>query len=136
MQIFSKTTSEQKKVLFQHELTFIPQLFGKVYHGVNKKLEKVVIGRFSEIQFIPTFPFLQYSHIFTLREKCPDTEVFLVRIFPHSDRIRRDPEISPHSARLRENTDQKNLRIWIGHFSQCHLEIFFSKPSQHLFVQS
>ena len=28
----------------------------------------------------------------TLREKCPNTELFLVRIFPHSDRIRRDTE--------------------------------------------
>ena len=43
----------------------------------------------------------------TLREKCPNTEFFLVRIFPHSDWIRRD-------------TDQKKLRIctfftrWIG----------------------
>ena len=26
----------------------------------------------------------------SLREKCPDTEFFLVRIFLHSDRIRRD----------------------------------------------
>ena len=26
----------------------------------------------------------------TLREKCPNTEFFLVRIFPHSDRIWRD----------------------------------------------
>ena len=26
----------------------------------------------------------------TLREKCPDTEFLLVRIFPHSDRVRRD----------------------------------------------
>ena len=35
----------------------------------------------------------------TLREKCPNTEFFLVRIFPYFDRIR-------------GNTDQKNLRIW------------------------
>ena len=37
--------------------------------------------------------------ISSLREKCPGMEFFLVRIFPHSDWIR-------------ENTDQKNLRIW------------------------
>ena len=35
----------------------------------------------------------------TLREKCSNTEFFLVRIFPYFDRIR-------------GNTDQKNLRIW------------------------
>ena len=27
---------------------------------------------------------------YTLREKCPSTEFFLARIFPHSDWIRRD----------------------------------------------
>ena len=27
-----------------------------------------------------------------MREKCPNTEFFLVRIFPHSDRIWRDTE--------------------------------------------
>ena len=35
----------------------------------------------------------------TLREKCPNTEIFLVRIFPYS-------------VRMWENTDQKKLRIW------------------------
>ena len=35
----------------------------------------------------------------TLREKCPNTEFFLVRIFPYLDWIR-------------ENTNQKKLRIW------------------------
>ena len=34
-----------------------------------------------------------------MREKCQNTEYFLVRIFPHSDWIGRD-------------TDQKKLRIW------------------------
>ena len=39
---------------------------------------------------------------------CPNTEFFLVRIFPHSDWIRRDTKY----FRMRENTDQKKLRIW------------------------
>ena len=42
----------------------------------------------------------------TLREKCPNTEVFLVRIFPYSDWIP-------------ENTDQKKLSIWTL-FTQCY----------------
>ena len=50
------------------------------------------------------------SYSLSLREKCPNTELFLVRIFPHSDWIERD--ISPYSVRMRENTDQKKLRIW------------------------
>ena len=33
----------------------------------------------------------------TLREKCPNTELFLVRIFPHSDWIRRDVYLSVFS---------------------------------------
>ena len=51
----------------------------------------------------------------SLREKCPNTEFFLVRIFPQSDWIR---SISPYSVRMRENTDQKNLCIWTF-FMQC-----------------
>ena len=47
-----------------------------------------------------------------LREKCPNTEFFLVRIFPHSDWIR----ISPYSVQMRENTEQKNFVFW--HFSR------------------
>ena len=48
-------------------------------------------------------------HSHSLREKCQNTEVFLVRIFTHSDWIRRDTE---YSVWMRENTDQKNLCIW------------------------
>ena len=53
----------------------------------------------------------------SLREKCPNTEVFLVRIFLYSDWIRRDTEylllrISPYSVRIKKNTDQKKLCIW------------------------
>ena len=37
----------------------------------------------------------------TLREKCPNTEFFLVRIFPHGEILR----ISPYSAQMRVNTE-------------------------------
>ena len=46
-----------------------------------------------------------------LRDKCPNTKLFLVRIFLFSDwnlQIRK----SPYSVRIQENTDQKQLRIW------------------------
>ena len=33
-----------------------------------------------------------YRNLKSLREKCPNTEFFLVRIFPHSDRIRKGTE--------------------------------------------
>ena len=47
---------------------------------------------------------MKVLNIYTLREKCPNAELFLVRIFPHSDWIRRDrpnagkyrPEITPY----------------------------------------
>ena len=41
--------------------------------------------------------------------------VFLVRIFPHSELIRGDTNISPHRARMRENTDLQNSEY--RHFS-------------------
>ena len=42
--------------------------------------------------------------------------VFLVHIFPHSDWIRGDQSISPYSARMRENINQKNSEY--RHFSR------------------
>ena len=46
-----------------------------------------------------------------LREKCPNTEFFLVRIFLYSDWIQ-------------ENTDQAMLRIWTP-FMQCWVELIW-----------
>ena len=54
------------------------------------------------------FDHLEGLALKALREKCPNTEFFLVRIFSHSDWIC----ISPYSVHMRENTDQKELRIW------------------------
>ena len=41
---------------------------------------------------------------------------FLVRIFPHSDRIRREIKCGIKSVRMRQNTDWKNSKY--GHFSR------------------
>ena len=50
--------------------------------------------------------------ILALREKCPNTELFLVRIFPHSDWIRRDTKYLQYvKTKLKYDT---NFRIWIG----------------------
>ena len=43
----------------------------------------------------------------TMREKCPNMELFLVRIFLYSDWIRRDTYTSPYTVRIQENTDRK-----------------------------
>ena len=51
----------------------------------------------------------------TLREKCPNTGFFLVRIFLYSNWIQ-------------ENTDQKNLRSWTL-FVQCNLAKQNTLPS-------
>ena len=43
-----------------------------------------------------------------LREKCPNTELFLVRIFPHSDLIQRDtPCISVFNTNARKYGSEK-----------------------------
>ena len=55
---------------------------------------------------------------FPLREKCPNTEFFLIRIsriWTEYDDLLRKP---PYSVRMRKNTDQKKLRIWTL-FTQC-----------------
>ena len=54
-------------------------------------------------------------HYIPLREKCPNKEFFLVRIFPYS-------------VRLRENTDQKKPRIWTL-FTQCTSQGFLDQFS-------
>ena len=60
---------------------------GKIFHYQHKKM------------------FLNYGQLFwsSRREKNPNTEFFLVRIFPHSDRIRRDtdylPVVSPNAGK-------------------------------------
>ena len=55
---------------------------------------------------------------FSLHENYPNTEFFLVCIFQHSDRLWRDTLISPYLVRIRENREQKKLRIWTL-FTQC-----------------
>ena len=61
------------------------------------------------------FNFIQTS----LREKCPNTEFFRVRIFPHSDWIRRD-------TALRIQSECGKIRAWknlvFGHFS-CSVKV-------------
>ena len=60
----------------------------------------------------------------SLREKCPNTDVFLVRIFLYSDWI--NLRKSPYLVRIQENTDQKKLRIWTL-FTQWMLLRVFQK---------
>ena len=50
---------------------------------------------------------LKLFFLISLREKCPNTEDFLVRILLYSDWTQ-------------ENKDQKNLRIWTL-FTQCKM---------------
>ena len=83
----------------------------------------------------------------SLREKCPNTEFFLVRIFPHLDWIRRDTKsvqirsffliglLAPldwiltdtKSIQMRENTGQNKLRIWtLAYLDTWYLDTFHS----------
>ena len=74
--------------------------------------------------------------IFHYMSQClnPNTDFFLVRIFMHSDWIQ---SISPHSVRMRENTDQKKLHIWTL-FKQCVFNqfIIFSLFISFIFTTS
>ena len=47
----------------------------------------------------------------TLREKCPNTEFFLVRVFRIRTEYGEIWSISPYSVQKLENTNQKKLRI-------------------------
>ena len=50
----------------------------------------------------------EFIMYYSLLEKCPNTEFFLVLIFVCTDWIRK----SPYLVRIQENTDQKKIRIW------------------------
>ena len=58
-----------------------------------------------------TLLFPRFKGVLTLREKCPDTEFYLVRIFHYSDWINLVRK-SPYLVHIRENMDLKKLRIW------------------------
>ena len=53
-----------------------------------------------------------------LRENCPNTEFFLVRISHIRTEYGEILRISPYSVRMWENTDQEIRRIWTL-FTQC-----------------
>ena len=99
---------------------------------LGNKSSKLFYPRFSKT-LVPKGPLgivlesylLLSSYNLLLREKYPNTEFFLVRIFPHSDWIRRDtsylsvfsPNADPYSVWMWENTDQKKFRI-LAHCTQ------------------
>ena len=94
-------------------------------------------ARLSELQLYPNFGsrylfciltckgFSNWNFSSTLLEKCPNTEFFLLRIFPYLDWIRNK---SPYLVRIRENTDHKQLRIWTL-FTRCIFsEVKYTTP--------
>ena len=64
----------------------------------NKQAHEVKFSRIIDKKYYPPLIFINDSESEALREKCSNTEFFLVRIFPYS-------------VRIWENTDQKKLRI-------------------------
>ena len=72
----------------------------------------------SYLRFVYVQPKTIFEVIFSLCKKCPNTEFFLVRIFPYFGRIWDLLRKYPYSARIWENTDQKKLHIWIL-FTEC-----------------
>ena len=89
------------------------ELFGKSwFNSINKFLTYGLLWKnriFISIRKLQTLTFLYIKDDYliinsahgTLCDIYPNTEYFLVGIFPHSDWIRRE-----------SNTDQKKLRIW------------------------
>ena len=78
----------------------------------------IVRNSFKQLSNMDSNCLQQCSNFLTviLREKCPNTEFFLVRIFLYS-------------VRMQENTDQKKLRIWTL-FTQWKVPIlYFLLPS-------
>ena len=68
----------------------------------NIGLSVVIVGKFSYNGHPSHFPSISFQSrivLVSLREKCPNTEFFLVRIFLYSGWIQ-------------ENKDQKKLRLW------------------------
>ena len=91
-----KTHAEPSKQLSKH---FI------VLNGC-KKTVSLYNCRIAFLRVIKgTSQYLFHLPKLSLCEKCPNTEFFLVLIFPYS-------------VRIRENKDQKKLRIWTF-FTQC-----------------
>ena len=64
----------------------------------------------------------------TLSEMCPNTEFFLVHMFCILSKYKEIWNISPYSVWMKENTDQKILRIWTL-FTECYLQKKKSKKS-------
>ena len=79
--------------------------------------------------FIISFfsPYRVCSKLWTLREKCPNTEFFLVRIFPHSDWIRRDTSyLSVSSPNARKYRPGKTSYVNTFHTVQKLITLLFN----------
>ena len=59
--------------------------------------------------------YILWISTFALREKCPNTEFFMVHIFLYLNWIGDLRSRSPYSVRMQENTDLKKTVFW--HFS-------------------
>ena len=78
------------------------------------------------------FKYVWMKLIQVLCEKCPNTEVFLVCIFRIWTEYVEIICISPYSARMQENTDQKSLRI-LTPFTQWDIHYCWSRDVAILF---
>ena len=92
--VFGLTTGK-----YGPEKTPYLETFHAVFVIIPAQLTFIICGLFNFINE-------PYFHTQTLREKCPNTEFFLVRTFLYSDWIRRFGK-SLHSVQIQKNTDQK-----------------------------
>ena len=91
----NKVVSLKSATLWKKE-TLLAQVFSCEFFEIfknnfsqNKSVRLLLPQNYIEAKFLRSLS--GYKEIYeTLREMCPNTEFFLIRIFPHSDWIRRD----------------------------------------------
>ena len=69
--------------------------------------------------------YYQIQFLFILREKCPNTAFFLVRILPHSDWIQRDTYLSIFSPNTVEYGPEETLYL-----DTFHVVLYIREPVQ------
>ena len=133
--LFSKTIYVRNHSFFWCLINSSSFRISSFFMTIRKLLFHQAFSLFGPILFDRDCSVLHFST--PLREKCSNTEFFLVWIFPNLDWIREIRSISPYSVQMQENTDQQKLRIWTL-FTRCsHSQpMFFWKWIDLVFIFS
>ena len=98
---------------------YLPQIKSYLKKNANYLVYfKILNGMNTSIRIPNCLTLARPRRISALREKCPKTKFFLIRIFPIQNEYEEILLISPCSVQMRKNTDQKKLRV-LTLFTQC-----------------